>query len=189
MTHVLQSFSNCPFGSGWVLWFAEESNQDLDLDDGLDDFDEGQPQPPSRRPLLIILLLLLVAGAGYIAMNPHLLSSITGMIAAPGSQTADEHTLDSGPGTPPSPDPANTATPSPTYQEGEVVSVKAKAGDLSPITLHRDAQGTELGPTVQADELLTIVDGAYINQSWMYLVNTKSGATGWIDEHQIQSHS
>ncbi len=189
MTHVLQSFSTDPCGSGWLLWFAQESNQDFDLNDDLDDFDDEQPQPPSRRPLLIILLLLLVAGAGYIAMNPHLLSSITSMIAAPGSQSADDPMLNSGPGTSPSADQPHAATPSPTYQEGELVSVRAKAGNPLPISLSRDAQGTDPGPKVLTGELLTIVDGAFVNQSWMYLVNTKSGATGWIDEHQIQPHS
>ena len=189
MTQVLQPFSTHNFDSAWRLWFAKESDQDLELDDGLDDLDDGRHKPPSRRPLLIIFLLLLVAGAGYVAMNPHLLSSIKGMIVAPGSNTASvEGSMDPAPVAPSTPNNQfKSDIPSPTYEEGEVVAVVEKAGDLSPITLTRDAQQREPGPTVNAGELLTIVDGAFINQSWMYLVHTKSGATGWIQEDQLQS--
>lgn len=186
MTHVLPSFSTPTYRSAWSLWFAQPPEPDLALDDGFDDLDDEQHKPPSRRPLLIILLLLLVAGAGYFAMNPDLLTSFKDMIVAPGSAVTDEHTLNGGPESHSTTDQHPNALPSPTYLEGEVVSVVAKAGDHSPVTLSRNAQGTEPGPTVATGELLTVVDGAFINHSWLYLVHTKSGATGWIDEHHIQ---
>ena len=189
MTHVLQSISTHTDGSAWWLWFAKEPDQDLELEEGFDDFDDGHPKPPSRRPLLIILLLLLVAGGAYFAMNPDLLSSLKNMIAAPGSYTADEQALNGSPESSPTSDRTNAGPPSPIFHEGEVVSVVAKMGDPSPITLSRDAQGTELGPKVKTGELLTVVDGAFIKNTWMYLVNTKSGAKGWISEHQIRSQS
>ena len=186
MTHVFPSLSEHSCHPPRVSWFAKESEGDLELDEGLDDFDDGHPKPPSRRPLLIILLLLVVASAGYLAMNPDLFSSLISLIASPASQTADDHALDASPNSPTNPDRHAASLPSPAYQEGAVVSIVTKPGAPGAMTLSRDAQGTQPGPTVKTGELLTIVDGAFMNQSWMYLVNTKSGASGWINEHSLQ---
>jgi len=161
----------------------------LELDDNLDDFEDSYPKPPSRRPLLIILLLLIVAGGAYVAMNPDMLTSITSMITAPGSQTASDTPPDAGPASHSTPKLNPDAPPSPSFQEGAVVSVVSKPGDLGPMRLSRDAQGTDPGPSVKTGELLTIVDGAFINDSWVYMVHTKSGATGWITEDHIRTPS
>ena len=52
------------------MLFAEESDKDLDFDEGFEEEDElNQSKPPSRRPLLWILLLLLVGTAAYWMLN------------------------------------------------------------------------------------------------------------------------
>ena len=46
------------------IFFAEDSDKDLDFDEGLEDDELHESKPPSRRPILWIILLLLVLGVG-----------------------------------------------------------------------------------------------------------------------------
>lgn len=178
--------------SPWPLFFAKDADQDLDFDDGLDDMDDMDdldPKPPSRRPLVLILLLLVVASVGYFMMDPGALSSLTSMITAPGSKAPDSDAGSNIPGT----DGTNTAVtsqpPVPSFQEGQLVMVMAKPSGPSSLKLTGDAQGKQPGPSVKTGELLTILDGALVNNAWIYLVHTKSGASGWIGQHQLKAQS
>lgn len=172
----------------WPLFFAKDADQDLDFDDGLDDLDDQDPKPPSRRPLLLILLLLIVASAGYFMMDPGALSSITSMVAAPASNTPDPHANSDSPNH--ETQTASTSHPSvPSFEEGQLVAVKDPHSGPKSFKLSGDAQKKQPGPSVKVGELLTILDGAFVNDTWVYLVHTKSGASGWIGEHQLQTQS
>lgn len=179
-----------PPGRGrlWPVWFAQGSDQDLDFDDGLEDFDDSDPQPPSRRPLILILILLLVGGVGYFLLDPGAFSTLTSLVTAPGSKTPHP--------TPQTSSPAHDGTkagiphpPTPAFQEGQLVAVVSKTNGPSLVKLSGDAEGKQPGPTVKAGELLTILDGSLVNNSWVYLVHTKSGASGWIREQQLKAQS
>ena len=171
-----------------ALLFAQDTEKDLDFDDGLDDLDDPDPKPPTRRPLLLILLLLLVASAGYFMMDPGAFSSLTSLVMAPASKTHDskedlktsesrqDHTT------------VRTHAPIPSFQEGQLVAVVSHNAATS-TKLFGDPEGKEPGPSVKSGELLTILDGAFVNNGWMYLVHTKSGASGWINEHQLRAQS
>ncbi len=52
-----------------------------------------------------------------------------------------------------------------------------------------DSTSTQPGPMVQAGEPLTILDGSYQLQGWVYLVRTKSGKTGWIPGEKLKTQS
>ena len=53
----------------WNVFFAEESERDLDFDEGFEEDELNQSKPPSRRPFLWILLLILVGGVAYWMLN------------------------------------------------------------------------------------------------------------------------
>ena len=55
--------------SRWNVFFAEDSDKDLDFDEGFEEDELNQSKPPSRRPLLWIVLLILVGGVAYWALN------------------------------------------------------------------------------------------------------------------------
>ena len=173
----------------WAVLFAQDANQDLDFDEGLEDMDDLDPKPPSRRPLVLILLLLVVAGVGYFMLDPGAFSTLSNLITAPASKTAAPE----GPAKTPSPSMAKTTSPAhppvPTFQEGQLVSVVAKPGGPAFMKLSSDAQAKQPGPLVKTGEMLTILDGALVNNAWVYLVHTKSGASGWIQENQLKAQS
>lgn len=175
--------------SPWPLFFAKEAEQDLDFDDGLDDMDDQDPKPPSRRPLVVILLLLIVAGVGYFMMDPGALSSITSMVTAPASKTPDPHASSTTPETHETNTTSSSPSPVPSFQEGQLVAVTGKPSGPTSLTLSGDAIKKQPGPPVKVGELLTILDGALVNNTWVYLVHTKSGASGWIGEHQLKAQS
>jgi len=182
-----------PWPSGIVrhkaLLFAQEADQDLDFDDELD-IDGYDQKPPSRRPLVLIFLLLIVASVGYFIMNPGAFSSLTSMIMAPGSKTSAQKAT---PKTPVSrekiaPVPSRQL-PIPTFQEGQLVAIFVKPSGPFSVKLTVDAEGSRPGPLVKAGEPLTILDGSLVNNTWTYFVHTKSGASGWISEHQLKPKS
>ncbi|MDT7041939.1 hypothetical protein [Candidatus Nitronereus thalassa] len=173
----------------WALLFAQNAEKDLDFDDGLDDMDDLDPKPPSRRPLVLILLLLIIAGVGYFLMDPGALSSLTSMITAPASKTQDQ-AVDSNTPTRSEGKAASTShPPTPSYREGQLVAVVTPHDGPSTIKLSGDAEGKQPGPLVKTGELLTILDGAIVENTWIYLVHTKSGASGWVSEHQLKAQS
>jgi len=173
----------------WALLFAQDTEKDLDFDDGLDDLDDPDPKPPSRRPLLLILLLLLVASVGYFMMDPGAFSSLTSMVMAPASKTHDPSGDMKTSETPEAHTASMAHPPVPSFQEGQLVAVAPTSAGSMSMKLSGDPQGKQPGPSVKSGELLTILDGALVNDEWMYLVHTKSGASGWIGEHQLRAQS
>ncbi|MDA0738200.1 MAG: hypothetical protein O2999_04285 [Nitrospirae bacterium] len=173
----------------WALLFAQDADKDLDFDDGLDDLDDLDPKPPSRRPLLLILLLLLVAGVGYFMMDPGAFSSLTSMVMAPASKTHDPAAETTTSDTHEEHGDSLPHAPTPSFQEGQLVAVASLHSGETSMKLSGDPQGKDPGPSVKTGELLTILDGTIIGSEWIYLVHTKSGASGWIGEHQLKTQS
>ena len=166
-----------------AILFGQKTDEDLDFDSGLEEMEDYRydydPKPPSRRPLVLIFLLLIVASVGYFVMNPDKFSSLTkltNMIMAPGSKK-------------PAPPVSPRQIPIPVFQENQLVVVFVEPLEPFSLKLSRDAEGQKPGPLVRAGEILTILDGAFVNNTWAYHVHTKSGALGWINEHQLKAQS
>ena len=182
-----------------ALLFAQKADQDLDFDDELEDMDYYDPKPPSRRPLVLIFLLLIVASVGYFVMNPGAFSSLlnpgafsslTSLVIAPGSkESASEATSKTSASHKKSAPAFSRQTPIPMFQEGQLVAVFVNPSGPFSLKLSGDAEGKKPGPLVKAGELLTILDGSLVNNTWTYFVHTKSGASGWISEHQLKAKS
>lgn len=194
----------------WVVMFAREPEPDLDFEDDLEDLEETpsrsySPKSPKkssgRGPLLWILLLVIVLGGGYLAMEPEvamdLLSPLIGestpppmVVQPPPKPSARIPPTKGGPGAPqPMPkaaQPATAAVPSPQFREGQQVSVildpAAPGGSLS---LSADPSGARPGPKVKPGATLVVIDGELQNNTWVYVVQTQSGAKGWIAEKRL----
>ncbi len=171
-----------------AILFGQKADEDLDFDGGLDEMDDYRydhdPKPPSRRPLVLIFLLLIVASVGYFVMNPDKISSLTkltNMIMAPGSKKPAPKE--------PAPPVSHRQIPIPAFQENQLVVIFVEPLEPLSLKLSADAEGKKTGPLVRAGEILTILDGAFVNNTWAYLVHTKSGALGWISEHQLKAQS
>ena len=167
---------------GWSTFFAQEtqeSDQDLEFDEGLEDDDLNQHKPPTRRPLLWILLLLIVVGVVYWTMKPDLaqlpdLSSpmATTIDATPSSSEVSESSHQ---------DTALATVPNPEFGEGdEVVLSPQNSKESQSLHLTHDSGGLKPGPKVQTGDLLIIMDGETIGKQWVYHVRTLSGEKGWI---------
>ncbi len=173
----------------WALLFAQDADKDLDFDDGLDDLDDPDPKPPSRRPLLLIFLLLIVASVGYFMMDPGAFSSLTSMVMAPASKTHDpEAEMKASDSHEEHADSISHALV-PSFQEGQLVAVASLHSGETSLKLSGDPEGKDPGPSVKTGELLTILDGTIVGSEWIYLVHTKSGASGWIGQHQLKTQS
>ena len=157
------------------IFFAEDSDKDLDFDEGLEDDELHESKPPSRRPILWIILLLLVLGVGYWTLNKP-------MPIPP--QTSSTETAEATGTT--SPLDTSLNAPSPLYREEQVVQL---GKDSSPAMLMGDLTNSLPGPMVQSGEKLTILDGSYELRGWIYLVETAKGKTGWISEEKLQKGS
>ena len=169
---------------GWGLLFAQEADQDLEFDEGLEDDDLNQHKPPTRRPLLWILLLLIVVGVVYWTMKPDLaklpeLSAPTEAIDPLTTPPADsEHATSIS---------APTVIPTPKFGEGEIVTLSSNISEnSSAMTLTSDSAGLKPGPRVKSGEPLTVIDGETIEQEWVYHVRTATGARGWVFEKHLQ---
>jgi len=170
---------------GWSVLFAKEPEEDLEFDEGLEDDDLGQPQPPSRRPLLWILILIIAAGVGYWFLNPDWSSMIRKVTVSTSKSPVTISPLPSKEKKSPI---TSFSIPSPHFQEGQHVFWKDTPGKSSGLSrLSRDPTGNQQGPLVKKDEPLTIVDGEVVNQKWAYLVRTQSGKKGWVAEQQLRS--
>lgn len=153
----------------WNVLFAEDSDKDLDFDEGFEEDELHESKPPSRRPLLWILLLVLVGGVAYWVLNnpsptmqkpvPIDAMDVTEQTSAPDIQ-------------------ADIATP--LFREDQAVVLTEKA------MLMGDSTNSQPGPIVAAGERMTIVDGSHQSQGWVYLVKTESGKTGWIAGEKIK---
>jgi hypothetical protein len=161
--------------SRWNLLFAEDSDMDLDFDEGFEEDELHQSKPPSRRPLLWILLLVLVSLIAYWAFTNQ--PSQTPQIA--GSDT--ENNIK-----PSQPILTATDITSPLFREDQIVEPAEGPGGTM---LGGDATNSQPGPTVNAGEHLTIIDGSYQTIGWVYQVKTPSGTTGWISEKKLKKSS
>lgn len=168
MTTTLDAMFPIERPSRWNVLFAEEADKDLDFDEGFEEDELHQSKPPSRRPLLWIVLVLLVAGGAYwILNNPSMpRSNSTGMDSVEDTNLTRQSDL-----------------PSPSFEEGQTVMLTEETGGSM---LMGDPTNSQPGPMVPADERLTILDGSYQLQGWVYLVKTESGETGWISAEKLK---
>ena len=166
-------------------------------------------RPPNRKPLTFLVLLILVAGVAYLSLN---LDMFTGMLPesvmdllgeappppappAPGEErvSADLPPVP-GPSAQPSPavtppeTPLPVAIPVPGFAEGQRVMVTPDP--INPgmaLSLSGDAAGTTPGPPVQAGAVVTVLDGEFQANSWVYAVKTQEGAKGWLPENRLRA--
>ncbi|RMH05785.1 MAG: SH3 domain-containing protein [Nitrospirae bacterium] len=173
------------------LRFAQEPEQDLDLDETFDEMDDGNHKPPYRRPLLIMLAILVIAVLGYLLTGPDPFSSLTNLLVAPASEQPQEHREASKQADRPSLASPDTLTPpTPRFSEGQIVVVVGPSGEASAsLRLKGDPSGSLPGPVVQAGEFLTVIDGTLMGNHWLYLVQTKSGSSGWIEGNHLKAAS
>ncbi len=153
----------------WNVLFAEDSDKDLDFDEGFEEDELHESKPPSRRPLLWILLLVLIGGAAYWVLNKPAPS-----MQDPVSIDAMEVTNQ-----PSAPD-LQADIAAPLFSEDQTVLLTEES------MLMGDSTNSQPGPIVAAGERLTIVDGSHQVQGWVYLVKTESGKTGWISGEKIK---
>jgi hypothetical protein len=159
----------------WNVFFAEESDRDLDFDEGFEEDELHQSKPPSRRPLLWILLLVLVGGVAYWVLNDP-----SSKMQKPTSMDSEERT------NPASQGGAQPDLAAPLFQENQTVVLADKTGVSM---LMGDPTNSQPGPIVKASEHLTVLDGSYQITGWIYLVKTESGKTGWISGEKIKKPS
>ena len=159
----------------WNVFFAEESDRDLDFDEGFEEDELHQSKPPSRRPLLWILLLVLVGGVAYLMLND------------PSPEMQKPTAMDSVEDTSPaSQGDAQSDMSAPLFHENQTVMLTNETGVSM---LMGDPTNSQPGPIVEARERLTILDGSYQITGWIYLVKTESGKTGWISGEKIKKPS
>ena len=159
----------------WNVFFAEESDRDLDFDEGFEEDELHQSKPPSRRPLLWILLLVLVGGVAYWILNDPLpkMQKPTTMDSVEDTNLASQGD-------------AQSDMSAPLFQENQTVVLADKTGVSM---LMGDPTNSQPGPIVKTNEHLTILDGSYQITGWIYLVKTESGKTGWISGEKIKKPS
>ncbi len=176
------------------LCFARQTNRELhddDFDDVAGDVDGFRPQRPRRRLFLkFTLILLLIVGVWYVATDPDMRSFISRVAVAtdnrldPGTETLSRPSHNGN-----DPIPIPQTVPVPVFHEGQHVTVALKGDSLARLRLNRDAEGTGYGPSVKTGDVLTIIDGRFIKYRWIYIVQTHSGASGWIQEEYLRAHS
>lgn len=85
------------------------------------------------------------------------------------------------------PAPAPVRVPGPLYAERQRVMVIADPSrPKSPLPLFVDAVGSKTSTTVPASTTLTILDGEYQKNGWVYSVRTQDGRKGWIPERSLR---
>lgn len=177
------------------LFFARQTNRELNDDDfdddAADDFDRFRPRRPRRRLFLkFTLILLLITGVWYIARDPDMRSIITRVVVAINSRFGPE--TEAIPRQSPNtkdPIPLPQTVPVPVFREGQRVAVVLKGDSRARLRLSHDVEGTDHGPSVKTGDVCTIIDGRLIKHRWIYIVQTKSGASGWIQEDYLRAHS
>jgi len=147
----------------WNMLFAEESDKDLDFDEGFEEDELHESKPPSRRPLILILLLVLVGAVAYWALNNQAPQK---PMPAEIEYVKDEVELST-----------------PLYTEDQTVVLVDETGVAM---LMGDPTNSQPGPMVKTGEHLTIVDGIHQITGWVYLVKTASGKTGWISSEKLK---
>ena len=85
------------------------------------------------------------------------------------------------------PTPASVRVAGPLFAEGQRVTVIADPSrPKSPMPLFVDSVGTKTSTTVPASTTLTILDGDYQKNGWVYAVRTQDGRKGWIPERSLR---
>ncbi len=153
----------------WNVLFAEDSDRDLDFDEGFEEDELHESKPPSRRPLLWILLLVLIGGVAYWVLNKPA-PRIQNPVAIDAVEVTKQTSV---------PDIQSDIT-APLFSEDQTVVLTEES------MLMGDSTNSQPGPIVAAGERLTIVDGSHQIQGWVYLVKTESGKTGWISGEKIK---
>ena len=172
MTSTIGAIFPTEHPSRWNLLFAQESDKDLDFDEGLEDDDLHQSKPPSRRPLLWIVLVLLAIGIAYWTLNPNV-----SLQPQPKSMDTVEMSRDK------NRQKSEDDVAPPIFQENQIVALSDAAGDS---VLMGDPLNTKPGPLVKSGESLTILDGNYQPTGWVYQVRTQAGKTGWISAGKLK---
>lgn len=166
----------------WSFAFAKGNHLDLEFEDSFDD-DDGMgsnQKPPYQRPLIILLILALII-IGIYALSPQFFSSTTDTVNAPAETTPDS---------PMGVFNRSLTPPTPRFSEGQQVSLLPLPDHPSgTATLSRDALGILPGPSIHIGELLTIIDGEWVDGKWVYQVHTTSGGSGWIPGRKLQTAS
>jgi cytoskeletal protein RodZ len=107
--------------------------------------------------------------------------------AAPPVQTAKATPVPAVPTTPIAPAPAASVS-TPLFSEGQLVTVVPDSMlPAAAVSLSSDAGRTRPGPLVSPTAVLTVVDGEFRGNSWVYAVRTPQGTMGWIAEKQLKA--
>jgi hypothetical protein len=174
-----------------------------------------EPKQPRKRPLLWILLFLLVGGIGYVAMDPDGAMQLiepyldggteatqpVAQTPTPGTQAPaaiPPEVVDAAPPALPTPPTSLPAAPAlksvppvtniagPLFSEGQRVTViMDPSRPKSSVPLFVDSAGTKTSTTVLASATLTVLDGDYQENGWIYAVRTEDGRKGWIPERSL----
>ena len=161
--------------SGWNVFFAEDSDKDLDFDEGFEEDDLHQSKPPSRRPLLWIVLLVLVGAVAYWALNEQPSQRSRTAVFESAENTRAEIQEN-----------AASDFPSPLFREDQSVVLLEGTGEAM---LMGDPTNSQPGPIIKGHEKLTILDGNHQITGWVYQVQSESGKTGWISGEKIKGAS
>jgi hypothetical protein len=79
------------------------------------------------------------------------------------------------------------ASPTPLFSEGQRVAVLPNpSAPGEKVSLAQDAEGTTAGPAIPPGTVLTILDGDYQNNGWVYSVRSDYGTKGWLAEKQLK---
>ncbi len=172
MTATIASMLPTAHSSRWNVFLAEDSDKDLDFDEGFEEDELHQSKPPSRRPLLWILLLLLVGVIAYWVLNDQSMHrpNMTGIETVDHSNTQSEGA-----------ESHNVA--SPLFREDQSVTLAESTGGTM---LMGDPTNSRPGPLIKSSEPLTILDGTHQLTGWVYQVQTSSGKIGWIVEDKLK---
>ncbi len=85
------------------------------------------------------------------------------------------------------PAPPIVSVADPRFSEGQRVTVIPDPNrPKSPMPLFVDSVGTKTSTTVLAGTTLTIRDGDYQKNGWVYAVRTQDGRKGWIPERNLK---
>jgi hypothetical protein len=170
------------------------------------------PRPSNKRPVLWMALLLVLGGIAYVAMDPDLVMRALEPYLGEGevksvpsippeakpvpSTSAPSAGVGEQPGAPPAsslpPAQDQAMAPSversgPLFAEGQrVVAVPDPSRPGAPVALFLDSAGTQAGPTVPANTILTVMDGDLQNAAWIYAVRTDDGLKGWVAEKHLK---
>ncbi len=171
------------------LLFAQDPDQDLEFDDGLEDFDVPRQKPPRRRWFVLLMLILLAVGTWYVVTDPERRSSVIQKVPDTMRTTLDIDAEDSAPESDHAVPPPSNTPPVPTFHEGQRVAVSLKESFPPRFRLRNEAGGEQLGPVVKTGDVLTVIDGSLIEETWIYFVQTQAGESGWIKEMHLQPES